>query len=384
MVLVNDAAEKAISRVVPDSYSGILRVLAFVFMNTVEWQEIGLEQWYRQGVHRQQCKTNASGQTQLLDASDLEQMYSRALKHRPITEEFDKTVKSAGLTRSDPVIARIHELLLECGSMKALPLKSLDQECERELEIVTETPAPVKAINSPCIAAPDTALCLTDPPKLLSLRDWAKSYCKDIAGVEWCDSIVGSLRFWLPVLGYVAMKAPAEKDSHVDRILRSDAVLQWIRKQYPTHKFPQDWYMDVPDSRAHMPVVQMIAIDPGDDKVVLLSENEAEERIAGGNTKGLHHISKFAASKELQNSLPPSVTCQLLLFSGYTEFQNLETELLLLLLSINAGTATAAAKNVIKLRGLVHKWEESQVEQVCDKIAQWQQQKVSKLWHALG
>jgi len=353
-------------------------------MNTVEWQEMGLEQWYRQGVHRQQCKTQTSGQTQLLDASDLEQMYSRVLKHRPITEEFAKTVKSAGLTMSNPVVARIHKLLLECGSMTALPLKSLDQECERELEIVTETPAPVKAIHSQCYPAPDAALCLTDPPELLSLRDWAKSYCKDIAGVEWCGSIVGSPRFWLPVLTYHEGKAlAAEKQPCVERFLRSDDFVKWVQKQYPTHKFPQDWYMGVPDFRTHMPVVQMIAIDPDDDKVVLLSEKEAEERLAANNTKGLHHISKFAASKELQNSLSPSVTCQLLLFSGYTEFQTLETELLLLLLSIDAGTATAAAKNVIQLRGLVHKWEESQVEQACDKVAQWQQQKVSKLWHAV-
>jgi hypothetical protein len=377
VVVVNDAVEKAISRVVPDKYSGILRILAFVFMNTVEWQEMGLEQWYRQGVHRQQCKKHANGQTQLLDASDLEQMYSKALRHRPITEEFSKTVKSAGVTMNDPVIARIHELLLEYGSTRALHMKSLDQECERELEIVTETLETVKPIDSFCIAAPDIAYDLTDSPKLLSLAKWAKLYCPDIAGIEWSDSIVGSPRFWVPVLQYCEEKAPTEKESCVEMFLQSDAVLQWVQKKYPNHKFPPNWCLRVQNSRTHMPVVQMIAIHP-DGQVVLLSENEAEKLIAT-NTKGLHHMSKFAASKELQNSLPASVSCQLLLFSGCTEFQNLETELLLLLLSFKAKTSIAAAKNVITFRGLQHKWDESQVQQACEKVAQWKQLKVCKL-----
>jgi hypothetical protein len=116
----------------PHHNEGVLSVIKLVLNNTVKFQEKGLDQWYRHGLHHLQTQSAPNHLVLCPEVSDPASMYSASVGASTAFEMFQSiagSLNEGAVDKTSDCFRKIYDKMLRYGTQESSGNEALDHEC---------------------------------------------------------------------------------------------------------------------------------------------------------------------------------------------------------------------------------------------------------------
>lgn len=126
------ATDAPLSRDAPQRNEGVLSVIKLVLNNTVKFQEKGLDQWFRHGLHYLQTQCAPNHLVLCPEVSDPVSMYAASVGASTAFEMFQSiagSLNEGAVDKTSDCFRKICDKMLRYGTQESSGNEALDHEC---------------------------------------------------------------------------------------------------------------------------------------------------------------------------------------------------------------------------------------------------------------